>query len=130
VVLHEQKNQPGVSAVSTLALEVELAGHMIRVLESCHSLWMFDVARLRFCRVPRGARLEHVLLEKDWTPYHQLEVDPATGGFAIALDEAATHLLRSWVHGDHCSHCSNGQQSGEPSREATGRRSRPSPLSA
>lgn len=111
--MFDEQQIAGPAGVPCLALEVELAGRVLRVLESCHSVWMFDVERRRFCRVPRGARLARGVFERAWHPYYHLDVDLRTGGFAVALNESRTHLLRSWVHGDNCSHCSTDQQTGE-----------------
>jgi hypothetical protein len=106
--------------------EVEAAGRAVRVLESCHSIWIFEPERMRFRRVPRGTRLDMPSPESDWTPYYRLEVEPSSGAFAVALNESGTRVLRSWLHIEPCRHCS-GDQTEELSvdaiRDRTGFRS-------
>lgn len=107
MVLYEDETKP----------EIEVGGVTIRVLESCHSLWVFEPGRKRFRRVPRGTRLDMPSPESDWTPYHRLEVEPSSGAFAVALNEDGTRVLRSWLHSEPCRHCST-DQTGELSLEA------------
>ncbi len=97
--------------------EIEVGGVSIRVLESCHSLWVFDPERKRFRRVPRGTRLDMPSPESDWTAYHRLEVEPSTGAFAVALNQDGTRVLRSWLHSESCRHCA-ADRTGELSLEA------------
>ena len=47
--------------------DLHLNGVAVRVLESCHSLWIFEPARARFRRVPRGTRLDMPSAENEWT---------------------------------------------------------------
>ncbi len=84
--------------------EVEISGRDVHVLESCHSTWVFDAGRGRFRRVPRGVDI-WMPSEKEWHPYHRLEVDHTTGAFAIALNPDGTRMLRSWIHEEPCPHC-------------------------
>jgi hypothetical protein len=113
-VLYENEMQAAVPTVPGLAPYLEMAGVVVRMLESCRSIWMFDPMRLRFCRLPRGALLGPALPERVWTPYYRLEVDASTGGFAVTLNEDGTHLLRSWFHVvDACCHCHTEEQTDE-----------------
>ncbi|MEW6475411.1 MAG: hypothetical protein AB1679_24410 [Actinomycetota bacterium] len=82
-----------------------------RVLESCHSLWIFEPARSRFRRVPRGTRLDMPPQEHEWTPYYRLELDASSGAFSVGLNPDDTRVLRSWLHADPCRHCSSDQTS-------------------
>ncbi len=107
MVLYENEIKP----------EIEVGGASLRVLESCHSLWVFEPARMRFRRVPRGTRLDMPSPESDWTPYHRLEVEPSSGAFAVSLNEDGTRVLRSWLHIDPCRHCQT-EQTAELSLEA------------
>lgn len=100
--MYEDQIRAEAAAVVDLGVEIEVAGRVIRVLESCHSRWMFDPERGRFRRVPREGRIEVALPEREWTRYYQLEVDPSTGGFAVSLDEDGTHFLRARFHGHGC----------------------------
>jgi hypothetical protein len=79
-------------------------------IDSCHSVWLFDTERMRFRRVPKGTRLDSPALESDWQPYFELEIDPDSGAFAVALNETRTRLLRSWRHTDLCEHCAPAQE--------------------
>ena len=89
--------------------EVEAAGLAVRVLESCHSVWIFEHERMRFRRVPRGTRLDMPSPESEWTPYYRLEVEPSSGAFAVSLNDSGTRVLRSWLHVEPCRHCSGDQ---------------------
>jgi hypothetical protein len=84
---------------------LEMAGAKVRVLSSCHSLWLFDPARMRFRRLPRGAHLGVPATDSDWTDYHSFELDLAAGMFVIGLNPEGTRLLRAWVHDEPCRHC-------------------------
>ena len=98
--------------------EIEIVNGMsLRVLESCHSLWVFEPDRKRFRRVPRGTRLDIPSPESEWTAYHRLEVEPSSGAFAVALTADGTRVLRSWLHSDPCRHC-GADQTTELSLEA------------
>ena len=107
MVLYENETKPG----------IEVGEVSSRVLESCHSLWVFEPARKRFRRVPRGTRLDMPSPESDWTPYYRLEVEPSSGAFAVGLNSDGTRVLRSWLHTDSCRHCA-GDRTGELSLEA------------
>jgi hypothetical protein len=97
-------------------LEVEVGGSAVCVLESCNSVWLFDPARRRFRRVPRGARLDMPSTESDWTVYYRLDLDPASGAFSVGLNADDTRVVRSWVHTEACRHCAS-DQTGELSVE-------------
>ena len=115
--------------ISPVAVEqVEFGGMAIRVLESCHSIWIFDPGRMRFRRVPRGTRLDMPSPESEWTRYYRLELEPSSGAFALALNEDDTRVLRSWLHIEPCRHCA-GDQTGELSLDAIRRNleTRPAP---
>jgi len=94
-----------------------LNGSSVRVLESCHSLWIFEAERGRFRRVPRGTRLDMPSAENEWMPYYRLELDTSSGAFSVGLNPDDTRVLRSWLHVDPCRHCS-ADQTGELSLEA------------
>lgn len=107
--------------------DITVGGMTLRVLESCHSLWMFEPDRMRFRRVPRGTRLDMPSPESEWTPYFRLEVEPSTGAFAVGLNEEGTRVLRSWLHLEPCRHCA-ADQTGELSLDAIRRTMEPKPL--
>ena len=64
-------------------------------LESANSIWLFEVERMRFRRVPRGTDLSAPPVASDWQPYFGLEVEPDTGAFTVALNEDGTRRLRA-----------------------------------
>jgi hypothetical protein len=92
--------------------EVEVVGRTVHVLESCHSIWVFDVDRGRFRRVPRGVDIR-MPSEEEWHPYYRLDIDDSTGAFAIALNPESTRMLRSWIHEEPCLHCMAHDVTGE-----------------
>lgn len=107
--------------------EVIVGGASLRILESCHSVWIFDSSRMRFRRAPRGTRFDVPTPESDWTPYFRLEVEPSSGAFAVGLNEDDTRVLRSWLHSEPCRHCAT-DQTGELSLDAIRRNLDPRPL--
>lgn len=116
MVLYENEIEPRASERFALE-EIEVGGMAIRILESCHSIWVFEPGRMRFRRVPRGTRLMPSP-ESDWTPYFRLEVEPSSGAFAVGLNEDDTRMLRSWLHIEPCRHCATDDHTGELSLEA------------
>ena len=44
------------------------------VLESCHSTWVFELYRKRFCRVLKGIEISHRAVSTGWRPYSHLEI--------------------------------------------------------
>jgi hypothetical protein len=64
-------------------------------LESANSIWIFDTARMRFRRVPRGTDPGSPALANDWQSYFGLEVEPGTGAFTVALNADGTRRLRA-----------------------------------
>jgi hypothetical protein len=75
------------------------------VLESCHSTWLFDTARMRFRRILKGLNLDTRNASTAWRPYFGLELDPYSESFVVMLNAEGTRLLRSWRHVDHCPQC-------------------------
>ena len=69
-------------------------------IESTHSIWLFDVERMRFRRLPKDANPDAPALESDWQPYFAFDIDDASGAFTVALNEERTRLLRSWRQAD------------------------------
>ena len=64
-------------------------------LESSNSIWLFDIERMRFRRVPRGTDPNSPAPAAEWQPYFGLEVEPATGAFTVALNDDGTRRLRA-----------------------------------
>jgi hypothetical protein len=85
-----------VSPDEPVGLEPDVVGEpqMLR-LESSNSIWLFDVDRMRFRRVPRGTDPNAPAPAAEWQPYFGLEVEPATGAFTVALNDDGTRRLRA-----------------------------------
>jgi hypothetical protein len=64
-------------------------------LESSNSIWLFEVDRMRFRRVPRGTDPSSPAPANEWQPYFGLEVEADTGAFTVALNEDGTRRLRA-----------------------------------
>jgi hypothetical protein len=75
------------------------------IVQSCHSTWVFDPDRMRFCRILKGIEVAHRLVSTDWRPYSHLKVDPGAETFCVYLDSSRTHLIRTWRHTQNCAQC-------------------------
>ncbi|HEV7688494.1 MAG TPA: hypothetical protein VGQ80_18095, partial [Acidimicrobiia bacterium] len=98
MVLHENDIAPATRDRPPMVEDVHVNGMSVRVLESCHSLWIFEPGRGRFRRVPRGTRLDMPSPENEWTRYYRLELDASSGAFSVGLNPDDTRVLRSWLH--------------------------------
>lgn len=80
----------------TMGLDpIAVTGPQVLRLESSNSIWLFEVDRMRFRRVPRGTDPNSPALANDWQPYFGLEVEPDTGAFTVALNADGTRRLRA-----------------------------------
>ncbi len=86
------------------------------VLESCHSTWVFDVERRRFCRILKGIEMEEHPVATQWRAYYGLEFKEDSEVFTVLLNQAGTRLIQSWLHTHDCLQC-GGQSTGEISLE-------------
>lgn len=82
------------------------------VLESCHSTWLFDVARHRFRRALKGLDVEPSLAATEWRQYERLELSEGSEAFVVLLNPTGTRRIRSWRHVAGCEQCE-----GEPTSE-------------
>ncbi|MGH8998072.1 MAG: hypothetical protein ACRDY7_01620 [Acidimicrobiia bacterium] len=89
--------------------EMEVGGREVRVLESCHSTWLFDESGRSFRRIPRGLPITP---DGEWTPFHLLDIDPS-GSFSVSLNAEGTRWLRSRIHVEPCPQCDDGQRTTE-----------------
>jgi hypothetical protein len=84
------------SADEPIRIEPDVAAEpQVLRLESSNSIWLFDVERMRFRRVPRGTDPDAPAPAAEWQPYFGLEVEPATGAFTVALNDDGTRRLRA-----------------------------------
>ena len=86
-------------------MSVETSSETPVILESCHSTWLFDPARMRFRRILKGLDLDARNASTAWRPYFGLELDPISESFVVLLNSEGTRLLRSWRHVQHCPQC-------------------------
>lgn len=86
-------------------MRVETSSETPVILESCHSTWLFDPARMRFRRILKGLDLDARNASTAWRPYFGLELDPISESFVVLLNPEGTRLLRSWRHVQHCPQC-------------------------
>lgn len=85
----------------------------LRLLESCSSTWVFDVAAHRFLRGPRDTAV-WIEAPEAWTEYRRLEVDESRACFVVELNETGTRFLRAWLHTDPCQRCGrDGRSTGD-----------------
>jgi hypothetical protein len=74
-------------------------------IESCHSAWIFDTARMRFRRVLKGAEVGGQPVTTAWRPYFRLDAPPNSETFTVYLNLAGTRMIRSWRHAADCAQC-------------------------
>lgn len=77
-------------------------------LDSCHSTWYFQPARMRFRRSLRGPGIPPVTT--GWRIYHGLRFDDAFDGFTVLLNPEGTRLARGYCHqpgSDVCENCAD-----------------------
>jgi hypothetical protein len=67
----------------------------MRRIDSTNSTWLFDIERMRFCRLPRGVDPSLAPPHGEWQAYYGLEIE-LSGAFTIALNSDHTRLLRAW----------------------------------
>jgi hypothetical protein len=86
------------------------------ILDSCHSIWIFDTHRMRYCRIVKGVEFSHRCVTTEWRAYSQLKMDKQTGTFIVNLRADRSRVIRSWLHTDDCTQCS-GHETAELSIE-------------
>ncbi len=75
------------------------------VIESCHSIWLFDRPGKRFRRILKGLDLGSAMARTAWRPYWELRADPAWESFVVVLNPDGSRLARAWRHREDCPHC-------------------------
>ncbi|MCZ7525189.1 MAG: hypothetical protein M5U14_01620 [Acidimicrobiia bacterium] len=106
-------------AVGPVGHLTEVAGAVVEVIESCHTMWHFDHEKSAFCRVAKAGPAPDLTDEGLWHPFERLEVDEETGSFAVVLDPAGMRRLRSWQHVDPCRLCGAGRDASTGELELT-----------
>lgn len=66
-------------------------------LPTSNSWWIFDDAHLRYRRIPREMNPEAFVLDGDWTPYSDLEIDADRSAFTVFLNEEKTRIMRGYI---------------------------------
>lgn len=79
------------------------------ILESCHSIWIFDAHRRRYCRVLKGIEVSHRRIATEWRSYSYLEIDVWAARFTLFLGSDRSRIIRSWIHTDDCRQCTDHQ---------------------
>jgi hypothetical protein len=72
-------------------------------VESCHSIWYFDITHKRFRRVLHGFDGLQEPPATEWRPYFRIEESVGSDSFVVWLNPSGTRLLRSWRHHPGCS---------------------------
>jgi len=97
----------GSEGESSQTLQAAAVG--FRVIDSCHSTWLFDVPALRFRRMLKGLDVDPSLAATEWRPYVRLEFPEDSDAFVVVLNEAGTRRIRSWRHVEGCDQCDGAQ---------------------
>jgi hypothetical protein len=79
--------------------------HETVTIESCHSTWIFDTGRIRFCRILKGTEVGGQPVVTGWRSYSKLEDHPDSETFTVYLNDAGTRMIRSWRHEADCAQC-------------------------
>jgi hypothetical protein len=74
-------------------------------IESCHSTWVFDTARMRFRRVLRDTEVGGQPVATGWRPYYRLVAPSGAETFTVYLNAADTRMITSWRHAADCTQC-------------------------
>ena len=80
---------------------------VLRVVETCHSTWIFDEQAHRFRRVLKGPSRDRV--STDWRAYDHLVIGPGSDAFLVFLDATGVRVLRSTPHSANCRRCGQEQ---------------------
>ena len=79
------------------------------VLDSCHSIWIFDTDRMRYCRILKGVEFSHRCVTTEWRAYWHLKMDNQAGTFIVYLRADRSRVIRWWLHSDDCRQCSGNE---------------------
>jgi hypothetical protein len=69
-------------------------------LPTSNSWWIFDDAHSRYRRIPRDMNPEAIVLDGDWEPYSELEIDPDESAFTVFLNEDKTRIMRGYIEAE------------------------------
>jgi hypothetical protein len=90
---------------STHTSDAQVRLQDVIILESCHTLWVFNPGWKQFCRILKGIEVAGRSVSTQWRPYWQLELDPDTENFSVYLTASRNRLIRSWRHAQNCDQC-------------------------
>ena len=90
---------------STTGGPVSFANVETIILESCHSTWVLDPARMRFRRILKHIEVGQQPVATDWRPYFQVHIDPHSERFTVSLNADGSRLIQSWRHTHDCAQC-------------------------
>lgn len=103
--LSTSRSGTGIDARPTAPRMAKTAERDLLILESCHSTWLFDRAKMRFRRILKGLDLDVRQASTGWRDYFGLELDSDSESFVVLLNRSGTRLLRSWRHLENCRQC-------------------------
>jgi hypothetical protein len=92
---------PTAAAIAQAGLACETLADGIVAIHGCGSLFVFDLGRSRYQRLPRGADAHWALQYGSWSALAELVLD-ADGGFTVQPGEGGGPRVRSHVHGPGC----------------------------
>jgi hypothetical protein len=75
------------------------------ILDACHSVWIFDMDRMRYCRILGGLENSSRRVASEWRSYSYLEIDESNARFSLFLGADRSRIIRSWIHSHDCRQC-------------------------
>lgn len=69
-------------------------------IPTSNSWWVFDDTHLRYRRIPRDMNPNAFVLDGDWEPYTDLEIDADNSAFTLFLNEEKTRIMRGYIEQD------------------------------
>jgi hypothetical protein len=66
-------------------------------LPTSNSWWIFDDQKMRFRRIARDMNPQAIVLDVDWEPYSDLEIDTDNSAFTVFLNDEKTRIMRGYI---------------------------------
>jgi hypothetical protein len=92
---------PTPDAITAAGLACETLADGVLALHGCGSLFVVDLTRSRFQRLPRSSDPRHALRYGSWVPLAELVLE-SDGTFTVQPGEGGGPRVRSHTHGDGC----------------------------